>query len=86
VVSAALVVEREEPGHVLKVQQPVYFISEVLTETKSHNMQVQKLLYAMLMATKVLQHYFTDDEVTVVTLFPLGDVIHSHDMTGRISK
>ena len=30
-VSAALVVEREEPGHHLKVQQPIYFISEVLT-------------------------------------------------------
>ena len=35
VVSAALVVEREEQGHALKVQQPIYFISEVLTDTKS---------------------------------------------------
>jgi ribonuclease HI len=35
VVSAALVVEREEPGRALKVQRPVYFISEVLTETKA---------------------------------------------------
>ena len=34
VVSAALVVEREEPGHPLKVQRPVYFIDEVLTDTK----------------------------------------------------
>jgi hypothetical protein len=32
VVSAAIMVEREE-GHVYKVQQPVYYISEVLTET-----------------------------------------------------
>ena len=35
VASAALVVEREEPGHALKVQRPVYFVSEVLTDTKS---------------------------------------------------
>ena len=34
VVSAALVVEREEQGHALKVQQPVYFVNEVLTDTK----------------------------------------------------
>ena len=34
VVSTTLVVEREEPGHHLKVQQPVYFISEVLTDPK----------------------------------------------------
>ena len=31
IVSVALVIEREEPGHHLKVQQPIYFISEVLT-------------------------------------------------------
>ena len=34
VVSAALVVKREEPGHHLKVQRPVYFIGEVLTDSK----------------------------------------------------
>ena len=34
VVSAALVVEREEPRLHLKVQRPVYFIGEVLTDPK----------------------------------------------------
>ena len=34
VVSAALVVEREEPRHQLKVQRPVYFVGEVLTDPK----------------------------------------------------
>ena len=34
VVSVALVVEREEPGHPLKVQRPVYFVGEVLTDAK----------------------------------------------------
>ena len=34
VVSAALVVEREELGHHLKVQRPVYFIGEVPTDPK----------------------------------------------------
>jgi hypothetical protein len=36
VVSAAIVVERTEEGHVLPVQRPVYFISEVLSDTKVH--------------------------------------------------
>ena len=36
VVSAALVVEWEEEGHTLKVQCPVYFISEVLSDSKTH--------------------------------------------------
>jgi hypothetical protein len=81
VVSTALVVESEESGHVLKVQRPVYFVSKVLIETKACYKQVQRLLYAMLMATKKLQHYFTDHEVTVVTSFPLGEVVHSRDAT-----
>ena len=34
VVSAALVVEREEPGHHLMVQRPIYFVGEVLTDPK----------------------------------------------------
>ena len=34
VVSAAVVVKREEPGHQLKVQRPIYFVGEVLTDPK----------------------------------------------------
>jgi hypothetical protein len=34
VVSGTIVVERQE-GHTLKVQRPVYFISEVLSDTKT---------------------------------------------------
>ena len=73
-VSAALVVKREEPRHHLKVQRPVYFIGEVLTDPK-----VQKLLYAVLMATRKLLHYFTDHEISVITSYPLGDIIHNRD-------
>jgi hypothetical protein len=45
VVSAMIVVERQEEGHALLVQRPVYFISEVLSETKIHYPQIQKLLF-----------------------------------------
>jgi len=34
VVRAVLVIEREEPGHQLKVQWPVYFVREVLIDQK----------------------------------------------------
>jgi hypothetical protein len=34
VVSAALLVEREEAWHALKVQDPIYFNSEVLADSK----------------------------------------------------
>jgi hypothetical protein len=35
VVSATLVVEWEEVGHALKVQRPMYFVSEVLSDSKT---------------------------------------------------
>ena len=34
VVSTAIVVERQEEGHIQKIQCPVYFVSEVLSESK----------------------------------------------------
>jgi hypothetical protein len=35
VVSVVIVVERTEEGHALPVQRPVYYISEVLSDTKA---------------------------------------------------
>jgi hypothetical protein len=40
VISAAIVVEWEEPGHVYKVQQPVYYISKVLSDCETRYNQV----------------------------------------------
>ena len=40
VVSTALVVEPEEEGHTLKVQRLVYFISEVLSDSKTRYPQI----------------------------------------------
>ena len=38
------------------------------------------------MAAKKLQHYFTEHEVSVVTSFPLREVVRNRDAVGRISK
>ena len=67
VVSATLVVERVEEGHALKVQHPMYFISEVLSNSKTCYPQIQKLLYVVLVAKRKLRHYFESHSVTVVT-------------------
>ena len=77
VVSAALVVEREEEGHAFKLWRPVYFICEVLSESKTRYSQIQKLLYAVLITKRKLRHYFKSHVVTVVTSFPLSEVVHS---------
>ena len=77
VVSAALVVEWEEEGHTFKVQRPVYFISEVLSDSKTRYSQIQKLLYTVLITKRKLCHYLESHVVTVVTSFLLGEVVHS---------
>ena len=58
VVSTAIVVERKEVRHAYKVQRSVYFISEVLNESKTHYPQVQKLLDAILIMSHKLRNYF----------------------------
>ena len=40
VVSTALVVEREEEGHALKEQCPMYLINKVLSDSKTHYAQI----------------------------------------------
>jgi hypothetical protein len=86
VVSAVIVVERTEEGHALPVQRPVYYTSEVLSETKARYPQVQKPLYAVVLARRKLRHYFEAHPVTVVFSFPLGEIIRNPDATCRITK
>jgi hypothetical protein len=85
VVSAVIMVERAE-GHALPVQRPVYYISEVLSETKARYPQIQKLLYAVVLAWHKLCHYFEAHPITVVSSFPLGEIIRNPDAADRIAK
>jgi hypothetical protein len=71
---------------VYKVQRPVYFISEVLNESKARYPQVQKLIYVILITSQKLKHYFDGYQVVVKTNFPLGDIIQNKDANGRIVK
>jgi ribonuclease HI len=86
VVTTAIIVDRQEHGHTYPVQRPVYFVSEVLSESKALYQPVQKLLYAVLITLWKLRHYFQEYSITVVTDYPLGNILRNQDATRRISK
>jgi hypothetical protein len=47
---------------------------------------MQKLVYAILMTKRKLRHYFYAHPITVVSKYPLGEVIQNPEAEGRIAK
>jgi hypothetical protein len=86
VVSTVLVVEWAEEGCAYPVQHPIYFSIKFFGPSKIRYPQVDKLLYAVLLTTRKLQHYFDDHKVIVVTGFPIGDILHNKEAVGRTTK
>jgi hypothetical protein len=72
VVCSAIVVERQEDGHAYPVQRPVYFVSEVLSESKACYQPVQN-------KTVCSAHYLV--EATTLLLGILG--LHHHRLPAR---
>nr|ABA96696.1 retrotransposon protein, putative, Ty3-gypsy subclass [Oryza sativa Japonica Group] len=79
-VSAALVQETESG------QKLVYFVFEALQGAKTRYIKMEKLAYALVMASRKLKHYFQAQKVTVPSQYPLGEILRGKEVTGRLSK
>jgi hypothetical protein len=86
VVSTVLVAEREEEGYAYPVQLLVYYMREVLVDAKTRYTQPQKLLYALLITSRKLRHYFQAHKIVVPSSFPLGEIIRNRDANDHIVK
>jgi hypothetical protein len=68
------------------IQKLVYYVSEVLHEAKARYLETHKLIYAVLVASRKLRHYFQAHKVVVVTSYPLRAILHNSNATGNIAK
>jgi hypothetical protein len=71
-VSAVLVEERME-ADTLK-QLLIYYVSEALSGSKLFYSEMEKMAYAVVMAKRMLRHYFQSHNISVPTAFPPRDM------------
>jgi hypothetical protein len=64
----------------------VYYISEILHDAKMRYLEVHKLLYAVLITSKKLHHYFQAHKISVMSSYPPRVVLHNLNVTGNIAK
>ena len=82
-------VDKGEPdpmARVRTIQKPVYYVSEVLHEVKARYLETHKIIYAILIASRKLRHYFQAHRVVIVTSYPLRAILHNSNATGNIAK
>ena len=68
------------------VQQPIYYISKTLVDAEIRYLPLEKLVLALVHATRKLPHYFQAHTVYVLIEYPLQSLLKKSDFTGRIDK
>ena len=79
-ISAVLI--REEG----QAQNPVYYVSKRLLDAETRYTSMEKLAYALILASRKLRPYFQSHKIEVRTAFPLRQVLHKPEASGRMMK
>ncbi|GJZ64140.1 reverse transcriptase domain-containing protein [Tanacetum coccineum] len=79
-ISAVLMTDREGK------QIPVYFVSRTLRGPEVNYTPMEKLVLALLSASKRLKRYFQAHTVVVITDQPIKQLLSSSEMSGRMLK
>ena len=68
------------------VQRPIYYVSKSLHKAEVDYLPLEKVILAVVYATRKLLHYFQLHTVVVLTQLPLRSLLRSANCTGRIAK
>ena len=68
------------------VQQPIYYISKTLVDAETRYLPLEKLVLALVHATRKLPHYFQAYTIYILIEYPLQSLLKRYDFTGRIAK
>ncbi|XP_022031845.1 uncharacterized protein LOC110932901 [Helianthus annuus] len=79
-VGTVLMVERDG------VQTPIYYISKMLTGPETRYSMIEKLVLALVHASRRLRWYFSGHVITVLTNYHLGQILSKLDVAGRLAK
>ena len=77
-VSSALIKEEE------KVQKPIYYTSRALKEAEGQYPLMEKLAFALIMASRKLRHYFQAHVINVMTDHPLKKAMNKLESVGQL--
>jgi hypothetical protein len=86
VVSTTIIIKRGELDTNCKIQCLVYFISEVMSDSKTQYFHILKLTYALLITPHKLSHYFQAHQIEVHTSSILGEILNNREAIGKIAK
>ena len=78
--SAVLVRDRE------RVQHPVYYCSRALRGAEERYPRMEKLILALVTAARKLRPYFQAHTIEVPTEYPMKQVLHKPEVSGRLMK
>ncbi|XP_050242130.1 uncharacterized protein LOC126691095 [Quercus robur] len=67
-----------------KVQRPVYYTSKALRGVEGQYSQMEKLAFALIIASRKLRHYFQAHVINVMTDHPLKKAMNRLEVAGRL--
>ncbi|XP_070025279.1 uncharacterized protein [Nicotiana sylvestris] len=81
-ITISRVLVREEQG----TQFPVYYVSRTLGEAETRYPHLEKLALALISASRKLKPYFQCHPISVLTAYPLRNILHKPELSGQLAK